>query len=406
MRRNHGLPEFVLISTARQCRKPVGILSACLIVATAGCGEVIPRQPESSPSPAQTEPAPEPALVAPPSNDNGHSPEPEQTPLYVSSKWGVPAEFEEISALYLGCTELLKFHSQALVDIVAALDGTVPVIGIVSFHHQEEEVLKLLQDAGVSAHNLAVTTAPSMGMWIRDYGPTFVRHEDGHLVALDAQYDRKGYEDSDRIPLYVAGYLKLPVISIPIRMEGGNVLSNGEGIVLTTEVAVTENRVRGYDETRVGRILRLDYGADEWIILPSLIGDTTRHIDMFMTMVGPDRAVLARADSTEDPMNARQLDRAAESLARVQTEFGPMKVVRVPIRPNPDGFWRPYTNVVFANGTLLVPIYPDTSPDLDDGVLAIYAELLPGWRIVPVDASSLARRGGSLRCVTLTVPAR
>ena len=76
----------------------------------------------------------------------------------------------------------------------------------------------------------------------------------------------------------------------------------------------------------------------------------------------------------------------------------------IPMPPRPDGLWRTYTNVVFANGRLLVPIYPDFSPDLDRQALELYGRLLPEWEIVGIDAGSLIRREGALHCVIMNLP--
>ena len=42
--------------------------------------------------------------------------------------------------------------------------------------------------------------------------------------------------------------------------------------------------------------------------------------------------------------------------------------------PHDDGRWRTYTNVVYANGTLLVPTYPGFCPELDAEALAVYLD--------------------------------
>ena len=62
--------------------------------------------------------------------------------------------------------------------------------------------------------------------------------------------------------------------------------------------------------------------------------------------------------------------------------------------PKNDGVWRTYTNVVYANGVLLVPIYPGTDEQGQFHALATFAELLPGWRIVGVNSNKLIEFDG------------
>ncbi len=71
---------------------------------------------------------------------------------------------------------------------------------------------------------------------------------------------------------------------------------------------------------------------------------------------------------------------------------------------NYDGIWRTYTNVIYANDRVLVPTFAHAEPGKEAQALALYRRLLPGRRIVPIDASSIIENLGALRCVSLNVP--
>jgi hypothetical protein len=116
-------------------------------------------------------------------------------------------------------------------------------------------------------------------------------------------------------------------------------------------------------------------------------------------------AVVAQADPKVDPVNAAILDDAARLLAREKTSLGPMRVHRIPLPDCQDGCYRTYTNVIFANGLLLVPVYSDADPNLQDRALGLYARLLPRWKVVGINADGLAPLGGALRCMSMNVPA-
>jgi agmatine deiminase len=206
------------------------------------------------------------------------------------------------------------------------------------------------------------------------------------------------------VPRYLAGYFKLPIIDIPLRLNGGNLLSNGEGWVFTTTQVIAFNAKRGYDQMGVAQILSRYYGATDWMVFKPLAGEPTGHLDMFMTLVAADVAVVGAYDPSDDSVNARQLDEVASQLAQVRTASGPMRVVRIPMPSHEDGKWRSYTNVIFANDALLVPVYPDVSPELDEKALQIYSELLPNRRMVPIDATTLIEKNGSLHCISINVP--
>jgi agmatine/peptidylarginine deiminase len=76
----------------------------------------------------------------------------------------------------------------------------------------------------------------------------------------------------------------------------------------------------------------------------------------------------------------------------------------MPMPSRRDGLWRTYTNVIYANGMVLVPQYPDYCPDLDARALEVYRKLLPDWQVVGIDASSIIQKRGSLHCISLNVP--
>src|SRR5687767_14197617 len=65
-----------------------------------------------------------------------------------------PAEFEKQSAIILGCNELLPFHPQAMVDIVATLIERIPLVAIVDSEEQRKHLITLLCDWGLPAHLL------------------------------------------------------------------------------------------------------------------------------------------------------------------------------------------------------------------------------------------------------------
>jgi hypothetical protein len=73
--------------------------------------------------------------------------------------------------------------------------------------------------------------------------------------------------------------------------------------------------------------------------------------------------------------------------------------------PRTDGAFRTYTNVIFANGRLIVPTYSTVEPDVQAAALALYRRLLPQWEIIEIDCEEMIPLGGALHCVSMNVPA-
>lgn len=319
------------------------------------------------------------------------------------------AEFERQSALLIGCNELVRWHPRVFVNIVSAAYPTTRLIGLVG---QEEELAigrRLIKEAHLPASAITFVMLPMYTMWVRDYGPLFARRSDGAIVTVDSDYsevdDQNERRSDDAAPKRLAEMLRLPVTEAALHLEGGNLLTNGDGICVSTTSLITRNAGRGQDAQSIGRVLRDSFGFRSWVYLKALSGEPTGHADMFVTFVARNIAVVGQVDPEADPANAKAMDEAAALLAGEKTSDGPMKVHRIPMPPNPDGHWRSYTNVIFANKTLLVPTYSDVDPALQKRAFAVYAELLPDWKIVGIDADSLTEKRGILHCITMNVPA-
>lgn len=315
-----------------------------------------------------------------------------------------PAEFEKQSAIILGCNELLPFHPQAMVDIVATLIERIPLVAIIDSEEQRKHLVTLLCDWGLPAHLLHFVSLPVKGMWVRDYGPSFVRGTEGGVVILDAEYLELDRPEDDKAPSELAALLRVPVQHVPMLVEGGNLLGNGHGLCLTTSALMKRNQQRGHSEADVRRMLEEYYGYDQVVVLKELLSEPTSHVDMFATFVAPDVVVVGQYAAKVDPVNADLLDENAHLLSQVQTRNGPLKVVRIPMPTNRGSVWRTHTNVIFANDTLLVPTFGNADPEAEQNAFDTYASLLPGWDVVGIEAGTLIRQRGALRCVSIHIP--
>jgi len=315
----------------------------------------------------------------------------------------VPADFERQSALLLGVNELLPLHPHVLTSLVLALIDRLPLIAVITGEEQRRDLLATLCDWGLPAHRLRAVRSSAAGLWVRDYGPQFIRRGDA-LSVIDAEYGYTGGRpDDDQFPTDLARLLGLEVESIPLKVDGGNLLSNGRGVLLTTSGVVARN-AGDFTPQQVMAQLNRHYGFRQIACPSPLVAGPTAHSDMFATFTAADTLVLGKYDPADDPVNAVMLDRVADGMRGMDTGAGPLKVERIPMPPHPDGVWRTYTNAVYANDTVVVPVYAGVDEKLEREALDTYRRLLPGRQIVPVEATSLAKTGGALRCVTLNIP--
>lgn len=315
----------------------------------------------------------------------------------------LPAEFEEQTALLLGSHQMLAEAPQVFVEIVRAAHEHLGLLAIVESQADLRYAQRLLALNRLEAPNLRFLQIPHDTMWARDYGPMVLEQDGGRPALLDADYSSRGRPNDDAVPQSVASYLKLPVVKVPCCIDGGNLLTNGRGMAVATTDLVTANLDAGWQEADLVELLKQTYGFSQVVLLEPLGGETTGHVDMFVTFPSPGDVVVASVDPDFDPVNAAILDRNAQRLAEVQTPAGCLAVHRIPMPHSEGTVWRTYTNVVYANGALLVPVYPEVDLAGQAKALQLYTRLLPGWKIVPIDARKLSGLGGSLHCVTMNL---
>lgn len=315
-----------------------------------------------------------------------------------------PGDFEKQSAIILGCNELLPFYPQILVDLVSILVHRIPILAIVNSEEQRRNLITLICDWGLPAHLLHYVSMPVKGMWVRDYGPMFVRREKAGIVINDAEYLELDRPDDDLAPTSLANLLKVPVVKVPLLLEGGNILSNGRGLCLVTDKIFERNLFRKREPRQVLDLMREHYGFKQVVSLKPLLSEPTGHVDMFATFVSHDTVLVGQYDPSDDPVNADFLEENVRILKKVHVDGKPLNVIRIPMPTNAGGVWRTYTNCIFANGAVVVPTYTGIDPEIERQALSTYSSALKGWEIVGVDASTIIHNRGSLRCVSINIP--
>lgn len=317
-----------------------------------------------------------------------------------------PAEFEPQEALLLGGTQLAGSFPGLLAEIVAAAAPSAPVVVLVNTREEDFLVRRILTRAAVPADRWSTVQLPIRSLWVRDFGPYVVRRGQQPEVVGFHYRERRGNRVDNTVPAALAERWKTPYVESPLLLEGGDLIGNGQGVCLSTDRLIKRNiHYLQMDDQEMGGILRDRLGFRRWDAFPQLVGEPTGRLDMFLTLVAADHAVVGSYDAADDSVNAALLDDTARRLGSIEAGSGVnFRVTRIEQPPHQDGVWRTYTNVVYANGTLLVPQYSDCCPDLDERALKLYRGVLPGWRVVGVDVSQLIVLNGALRCITMNVP--
>ncbi len=321
----------------------------------------------------------------------------------------IRAEFNPQSALLLGVNELVRYQQPVFKDLVRRVHGRIPIVGIVNDQNEAELGRELLEEAGLPLTAVSFLRHPLDSMWLRDFGPLFARRSDGRVEVIDALY--RGADESgkrtkdDAFAAYIGSLLALKVRQMPLVIEGGNLIANGDGLMVTSTRVLNRPENRHLTREQIGQMLKEYLGCRLWVYLREMEGEPTGHIDFCLTFLRRNLVVVGAYDPAYDPVNAAILDEMANTLRGLQTSMGPLKVERIAMPPRtPAGDWRSYCNVLMCNGVILVPSYSGVDPAVEQKAHATFARLMPSQEILPVNCDSLVKKRGVLHCIGITVP--
>ena len=119
-------------------------------------------------------------------------------------------------------------------------------------------------------------------IWIRDWAPILARDENGITTAIKFIYSpqyqtQKESKYGKEAGKKLAEILYIPVIEIPLILDGGNFTHNGKGIGIVTNRIISDNE--DYSITEIKDIFRKYLGIEKLIFIPVEPGDITGHID-------------------------------------------------------------------------------------------------------------------------------
>ncbi len=277
-----------------------------------------------------------------------------------------------------------------------------------------------LLNAGANMDNIEFVIAPNNSIWIRDYGPNCIYKNDvEELNFVDWVYNRNRPDDDD-LPLSVASYFGLPLYSTsepPYRLvnTGGNFTSDGRGNAFASKLIFEDNGPNSdftdapLSEAEIDGILDDFMGIQRYTKLETLLFDKIHHIDMHMRLLDEETLMVGQyptgiADGPQIEANLQYV------LDNFMSCYGtPYKVVRIVqppasngLYPNFGGDYRTYTNSVFVNKTILVPVYEEK---YDTTALRIYKEQFPGYKVVGIDCNDIIPYSGALHCITKEIGA-
>lgn len=255
---------------------------------------------------------------------------------------------------------------------------------------------------------------PTNDIWIRDYGPLFVKQ--GNLTSIvKFEFNSWGekfppYMLDNAVPIAMGRLLGLTLFRCKPILEGGALEYNGEGLCMTTaDCLVGPTRNPESQLHAVEKTLIETTGLRSLLTLPGgLHGDhTDGHIDNVARFVAPDRIVMAMTDDPASPNYATLTDNKRRIEAWLRQFYATARVDTLPLPPqreleNGETLPASYMNFIYVNGAIVIPTYDCPH---DETALQYFRSVYPDRKVIGFDCRCVIEEGGSLHCMSKQQPA-
>ncbi len=326
----------------------------------------------------------------------------------------IAGEFEPQRALVVSVSDWQPHHASTLLQIVDKTYGHTNVLILCNNPEQLIMVVQWLREGNAKTSHVFFCEMALDTIWLRDFAPIIAETEKG-VSAIDFFYEGTRPKD-DALPVVWANRTGCQLTTVRWTIQGGNLLSNGRRVALTTNRIFEDNRIAfpnpwpGLNVEVERRKMVIEEftkqcNLKELVVLEPLQSEATQHVDMFASFLAPDHVVVARIDPKSDPINSEILDRNAKRLEKVNVDGKPLRVHRIDIPPRQGTSWSAYTNLILANDLILIPTFATDPAPLVQNAIAAYRQLLPNHTIETVDMTSLKELQGALHCLSMSLPA-
>lgn len=257
---------------------------------------------------------------------------------------------------------------------------------------------------------------PNDSSWIRDNGPRYVL-ADGALRIQDWGFDAWGgafgeevlYADDDAVPLAIGEILDLPVDTVDLVHERGDLEFNGvDTVLLNWSVLGDPARNPGLTREEAEAAMKQHFGVSRVVMVEgSPAADLTGgHVDGFARFLDAERVVVGDCTETSacQPGDAddQVYDAAAEGIAAAGLE-----VIRWPfetaVRYRGVDMDTNYLNWLVGNGFVIATGFGDETADAN--AKAQLEAWFPGREVHIVEMLASWYGGGGVHCHTNDQPA-
>jgi agmatine deiminase len=332
----------------------------------------------------------------------------------------MPAEWEKHDAVWLAWPyDLTTFPNRVervevtYVQIIKEIHEGEQVNLFVNDQRNKEKAIKLFKDAHIDLSKINFYIFDYADVWIRDYGPIFVKNQNHELAMLHWDFNSWGekYETllkDKQIPKIINQKMALKCFKPGLVLEGGSIDVNGKGTLLTTEQCLlNRNRNPLLDKKQIEKVLS-DYLCLKhfiWLKRGILGDDTDGHIDDLARFVSPTNIVCAYQENKDDEDYDVLRENYQILCQSVDQDGEKLKIIKLPmpkvISGEDERLPASYTNFYIGNEKVLVPVFDHNN---DEKALSILKKLFPTRKVVGIRCTDLLYGFGTIHCISQQQP--
>ncbi|MDA3846438.1 MAG: agmatine deiminase family protein [Vallitaleaceae bacterium] len=306
-------------------------------------------------------------------------------------------------------------HIQVL-EVFTSIIKAIAEYELVTIIVNEESKRELLAYIEGIADMTDILVIPHNDSWARDNGPTFIISDHHDIMGINWRFNAWGekylpYDLDDDVAPILLELLKIPIVSVPLVLEGGSIHVDGEGTLLSTkECLLNHNRNPELSAQAIETILkeRLNVSTIIWLN-KGLYGDETDgHIDNIACFVKPGTVMIQTCHNPNDP----NFDITKENLEilhhAIDARGRKLEIIEMPSPPvryyKNKRLTLSYMNYYFVNGAIILPVFGEDAIETDIQAEAILKSTFPDRDIVTVPSIELIKEGGNIHCITQQMP--
>lgn len=323
-------------------------------------------------------------------------------------------EYRPVKAMLLS-EDLFNYGYEAPALLTAITEAGAEVWVATENEAGHREIDRKLATLGVPDKALkrsASLVLPHGNIWLRDYGglPVETTGKAPRLELLDLKFDGAA-RAMEEFPAAVGKKLDLPVRSVPLALDGGDFLTNGDFCFTSSTDLQKPKDVQA---------------AKDWLGCRELIvfaDPPHAHLDMWAKIVDEHTVLVNQLDERTlavvksiygtIPDDIKALAETLDAKAKEWAKY--LTVVRLPMPMPFRNTFRTFANSILVNGTAIVPTYArfgwkydeypdrDLAPHYESTVRKIYESLK--FKVRFINADGLLFNGGAFHCVTAPIPA-